>query len=52
MKKVVYSITKVGRFEIPKMTGLGYVVDDDLLIAATSQKGKPYIRVYRINIID
>ena len=46
MKKVVYSVQRVGRFEIPKMTGLGYVVDDDLVIAATSQKGKPYIRVF------
>ena len=46
MKKVVYSVQRVGRFEIPKMTGLGYVIEDNLVIAATSQKGKPYIRVF------
>ena len=46
MKKVVYSVQKVGRFEIPKMSGLGYIVEDNLLISAISQKGKPYIRVF------
>ena len=46
MKKVVYSVQRVGRFEIPKMSGLGYIVDDNLLISAISQKGKPYIRVF------
>ena len=46
MKKVVYSVQRVGRFEIPKMSGLGYIVEDNLLISATSQKGKAYIRVF------
>ena len=46
MKKVVYSVQKVGRFEIPKMSGLGYVIEDNLVIATMSQKGKPYIRVF------
>ena len=46
MKKVVYSVVKVGRFDTPKMTGLGYVADGNLLISAVSQKGKPYIRVF------
>ena len=46
MKKVVYSVQRVGRFEIPKMSGLGYIVEDNLLISAISQKGKPYIRVF------
>ena len=46
MKKVVYSVQKVGRFEIPKMSGLGYIVEDNLLISAISQKGNPYIRVF------
>ena len=46
MKKVVYSVQRVGRFEVPKMSGLGYIVEDNLLISATSQKGKPYIRVF------
>jgi len=46
MKKVVYSISRVGRFDTPKMSGLGYVVEGNLLISAISQKGKPYIKVF------
>ena len=46
MKKVVYSVSRVGRFDTPKMSGLGYVVEGDLLISAISQKGKPYIKVF------
>ena len=45
MKKVVYSITKLGRFE-SKMSGVGYITDSDLIIAALSKNGKPYIRVF------
>ena len=46
MKKIVYSISRVGRFDTPKMSGLGYVVEGNLLISATSQKGKAYIKVF------
>ena len=46
MKKVVYSVGRIGRFEVPKMSGLGYIVEDNLLISAISQKGKSYIRVF------
>ena len=46
MKKVVYSVQRVGRFDTPKMSGLGYIVEDNLLISTISQKGKPYIRVF------
>ena len=46
MKKVVYSVQKLGKMESPKMTGLGYLADKDLVIACMSQKGKPYIRVF------
>ena len=46
MKKVVYSVSRVGRFDTPKMSGLGYVVEGNLLISATSQKGKAYIKVF------
>ena len=46
MKKVVYSVQKLGRNESPKITGLGYLADKDLVIACMSQKGKPYIRVF------
>ena len=46
MKKVVYSVTKVGRNENTKMTCLGYVTDKDLVVACISKGGKPYIRVF------
>lgn len=46
MKKVVYSVTKVGRNENTKMIGLGYITDKDLIIACISKNGKPYIRVF------
>ena len=46
MKKVVYSVQKIGKQENPKVTGLGYLADKDLVIACISQKGKPYIKVF------
>lgn len=46
MKKVVYTVTKVGRNGNTKMTGLGFVTDKDLLIACISKNQKPYIRVF------
>ena len=46
MKKVVYTVTKVGKTENTKMTGLGYVTDKDLIIACISKNQKPYIRVF------
>ena len=46
MKKVVYTVTKVGRTENTKMSGLGYVTENDLIIACISKNQKPYIRVF------
>ena len=46
MKKVVYSISKLSRFGSTKMTGVGFITDEDLIIACVSQKGNPYIRVF------
>lgn len=46
MKKVVYSITKVGRTENTKITGVGYITDDELITAQISKNGKAYIRTY------
>ena len=45
MKKVVYSVTKLGRNE-NKLKGVGYLADNDLVIACISNQGKPYIRVF------
>ena len=44
MQKVVYSVSKVNRDE--KLKGVGYLVEGNLLIPSTSQKGNPYIRVF------
>jgi len=52
MKKVVYSISKVGRNTESKMTGLGYVTDKDLIIACISKNQKPYIRVFEDCVKD
>lgn len=50
MKKIVYSVSRVGRFDTPKMSGLGYVVEGNLLISTTSQKGKAYIKVFERSV--
>lgn len=44
MQKVVYSISKVNKDE--KLKGVGYLVENDLLISAISSKGNAYIRVF------
>ncbi len=46
MKKVIYSVTKIGKVTNTKVTGLGYITDEDLITAGISKNGKPYIRVY------
>ena len=46
MQKVVYSITKAGRNE-NRMTGVGFITKEDLIIACLSQKGKPYVRIFK-----
>ncbi len=45
MKKVVFSVTKLGRNE-NKLKGVGYLADNDLIIACVSNQGKPYIKVF------
>ena len=37
MKKVVYSITKLGKVENTKITGVGYITDEDLITANNSR---------------
>ena len=46
MKKVVYSIKKAGRNEDFQLKGIGYITDEDLIIACISKTNKPYIRVF------
>ena len=45
MKKVVYSVTRSGKFE-SKLTGIGFITESDLVIACMSKNGKPYIRIF------
>lgn len=44
MQKVVYSVTKVNKDE--KLKGVGYLIEGNLLIPSTSQKGNAFIRVF------
>ena len=46
MKKVVYSVTRSGKSDFTKITGIGYITDKDLIIACVGKNGKPYIRVF------
>lgn len=46
LQKVIYSITKLGRTENTKLTGIGYITDEDLLIATEGRNHKSYIRAF------
>ena len=46
MKKVYYSVTRYGKKNVDSMSGVGYITDEDLIIACSSKKQKPYIRVF------
>ena len=45
MKKVIYSVARYGK-NVSKITGVGYVSEDSLIIAAVSKNNKPYVRVF------
>lgn len=44
MQKVVYSVSRVNRDE--KLKGVGYLIDGNLFVPATSNKGNMYIRIF------
>ena len=46
MKKVVYSVTKYVGDKFTKLSGIGCITDEDLVIACMSKTNKPYIRVF------
>ncbi len=46
MKKVIYSVLRLGKSENKKITGIGYLADGQLVTAAVSKAGKPYVRTY------
>ena len=45
MKKVVYSVTRVGKTN-STIKGVGYITDEDLVVACNSKNNTPYIRVF------
>ena len=45
MKKVIFSVTKAGK-NSNRISGIGYITNEDLLIPAISKNGKAYIRVF------
>ena len=45
MKKVVYSVTRIGKTN-STFKGIGYLTDTDLVIALNSKINKPYVRVF------
>ena len=47
MQKVVYSVSKLNRFGNTKMTGVGFITENDLITACVSKKGYPRIRGLR-----
>lgn len=44
MQKVVYGVSRVNRDE--KLKGIGYLIDGNLFVPATSNKGNLYIRIF------
>lgn len=46
MEKIIYAITKIGKKENEKMSGIGYATDTDIIIACNSKANKPYVRVF------
>ncbi len=46
MQKVIYSITRLGKNGNKKITGIGYITDEDLITAGISKNGNAYIRPY------
>lgn len=46
MKKIIYAISKVGKNELNKASGIGYITDEDIITACVTKQGKPYIRVF------
>lgn len=46
MKKIIYAITKIGKKEDAKITGIGYITDEDIITARVNKQNKPYIKVF------
>lgn len=46
MKKVIFAITKVGKNNRTKQSGIGYITDEDLIAALVSQSNKPYVKIF------
>ena len=47
MKKIYYAITRIGRKENIKFTGVGYINDEDLFAACIGKDNTPYVRIFQ-----
>ncbi len=52
MKKVVFAVTRYVRNEPQKQSGIGFITDEDLIIACVGKNNKPYIRIFEDCIKD
>lgn len=46
MKKVVYSVKRRSKADLPRITGIGYIDTEDLVLARLSKNGNPYVQVF------
>lgn len=46
MKKVVYSVKKVGKVRVDQLSGIGYITNEDLITSGISKNGKSFIRIF------
>ncbi len=47
MKKIVFAVTRYVKGEPQKQSGIGFITDEDLIIACVGKNNKPYIRVFQ-----
>lgn len=46
LQKVIYSITKLGKLACTKMTGVGYITDEELIVPMEGKNNKCYIKTF------
>lgn len=46
MKKVIYSVKKLGKFEVNQISGIGYITQTDLITSGIGKNGKSYVRIF------
>ena len=46
MKKVVYSVKKLGKVEVSRISGVGYITQTDLITSGIGKNGKSFVRIF------